>query len=508
MPNVVPPRGHIPMLETYLESNPSSQPLSISTFGFGYSLDSPLLLQIAQVGGGGYSFIPDSGMVGTVFVHAVANTYSTYAPRAKLSLEIPEGIDVEVKGGLPVVKTSWGAQIDAGDIQFGQTRDYVFVFSKLDPAIAATLTYRSYTSAEEVKSNTAVLGTDKEKATDPARIQYNRSRLEFVEILYTTKTSDLRAIKKNLEALKEGMSTITDYPDAEALFKDVSGEGLLALESNNFSRWGRHYLPSLALSHQRQQCGNFKDPGLQVYGRDSKIFIEEREKLDTAFDGLPPPKPSIPARNNAPRAQLNSMSAYYSSAGPCFSGRCNVAIPGGGTVTVDQLKRGMEIQTLTGSSTVAAVVRTSIPSGSTQFSIIDGLEVTPWHPILFSGKWVFPADIEPPQVVACDAVYSILLIKGQDDEPTAHSISVGGTWCVTLGHGLTTGDDVRAHSFLGNYERVLESISMLPGFHNEDGIAKCAGTARSVADGNICGFAGESAALVDVKREPVMVACV
>ena len=76
MPNVEPPRGHIPMLKSYLDSHSdSSSKFSINTFGFGYDLNSQLLHQIAQVGGGSYAFIPDSGMVGTVFVHAVANAY-------------------------------------------------------------------------------------------------------------------------------------------------------------------------------------------------------------------------------------------------------------------------------------------------------------------------------------------------------------------------------------------------------------------------------------------------
>src|SRR5882762_2259837 len=37
MPNVNPPRGHIPMLKAYLDAHPTSQQFSISTFGFGYS---------------------------------------------------------------------------------------------------------------------------------------------------------------------------------------------------------------------------------------------------------------------------------------------------------------------------------------------------------------------------------------------------------------------------------------------------------------------------------------
>lgn len=46
----------------------STIPPSIYTFGFGYALDTKLLVDIATAGKGCFSFIPDSGFVGTVLV--------------------------------------------------------------------------------------------------------------------------------------------------------------------------------------------------------------------------------------------------------------------------------------------------------------------------------------------------------------------------------------------------------------------------------------------------------
>merc|ERR1712196_34753 len=57
-----------------------------------------------------------------------------------------------------------------------------------------------------------------------------------------------------------------------------------------FDRWGKHYIRALMRSHQLQQCTNFLDPGVQVYGgRQFKIL---REKGDHIFTSLPPPTPS------------------------------------------------------------------------------------------------------------------------------------------------------------------------------------------------------------------------
>ncbi len=46
---------------------------TISAFGFGYQMNSELLLQIAETGNGAFAYIPDASMVGTVFCHAVSN---------------------------------------------------------------------------------------------------------------------------------------------------------------------------------------------------------------------------------------------------------------------------------------------------------------------------------------------------------------------------------------------------------------------------------------------------
>jgi hypothetical protein len=528
LPNITPPRGHNAMLRAFLEAHPMAQPFSISTFGFSYALDSKLLLELAQIGGGGYGFIPDSGMVGTVFIHAVANTYATYAPRTHLDIELPPGTETEVKGALPVIKTSWGIQIDVGDIQFGQSREFVVVIPESHANISATLTYRPFTSAEDIKAQAVDSATP-----DLASIKYHAARLDFVDTLFAIpKVDNLATSIAALTTLKDHLSstsTLAKHDDAQALAKDISGEGLLALQADNFIRWGRHYLPALARAHQRQQSANFKDPGLQVYGRNSVLFLAERDKLDAAFDALPPPKPSLrfyaPSQGGpqtfgagatkkkgfgrlfgaSPVASsgsyLSSMSVYNSSNAPCFAGECLVKVPGGTEVRVEQLKRGMEIESMIGPRTVAAVVRTTIPTGEALLCRIGDLKVTPWHPVALQGKWMFPADTAVPEIMACHAIYSILLLpdsgsgKNVEEKANAHTISVADVWCVTLGHGIISSEaamrDVRAHAFLGDYEKVVRDISALRGFHATDGVVYCKGTRRSGLGQRICGFIGE-----------------
>lgn len=73
-------------------------------------------------GGGSYSFIPDSGFVGTIFVHQLANQLVTSAVDARLRLEFTgEGSFSEVLGGHFYTKepNTNAISLNVGDIKFG-----------------------------------------------------------------------------------------------------------------------------------------------------------------------------------------------------------------------------------------------------------------------------------------------------------------------------------------------------------------------------------------------------
>lgn len=53
---------------------------------FGYDIDSTILHSLALEGDGTFSFIPDSSMVGTVFINTIANSLISTSNNAKVSL--------------------------------------------------------------------------------------------------------------------------------------------------------------------------------------------------------------------------------------------------------------------------------------------------------------------------------------------------------------------------------------------------------------------------------------
>jgi hypothetical protein len=223
-----------------------------------------------------------------------------------------------------------------------------------------------------------------------------------------------------------------------------------------------------------------------------------KSKRASSANILPETKPEIPIPS--------VMAKFYDPEAPCFTGRCLVRMSGDmSPVPVGELKRGMYVQTLMGPRKVAAILRTSISSGELLLCHLGALEITPWHPVMLSdapmnnvhdlGTWLFPGNVIEPAVVQCDAVYSVLL-EGEDGSGScaaAHTISVSGVWCTTLGHGLVRSyeGDIRAHAFFGDYDKVVKEMSRLDGFFQKGGIVNCAGIRRGY-DGMVCGFVGES----------------
>ncbi|KAG8920822.1 hypothetical protein FRC00_009485, partial [Tulasnella sp. 408] len=260
LPNVEPPRGHVPMLKLYLESQPKEKTkFTINTFGFGYTLDSKLLSEIAKIGNGHFGFIADSGMVGTNFVHAVANTYATYAEGLYVDIEVDDdkvAKEMEVLGAFEVNKASWGVQVPLGQLQYGQTRDLVVrlpsILSK--SPVTVTARCRPWNSDEEVKTTRVISDAHlppSESATDPGLL-YHSFRLDFVSAVHKEIASSgsnsrggyvrqlpvpsnaatvFNGLASRIQAAFPGERPTDPLPasDALALAEDISGQVLLSI---------------------------------------------------------------------------------------------------------------------------------------------------------------------------------------------------------------------------------------------------------------------------------------
>ncbi|KAH8761675.1 hypothetical protein F5883DRAFT_647149 [Diaporthe sp. PMI_573] len=138
---------------------------SVHTFGFGYTLRSGLLKSIAEFGAGNYAFIPDAGMIGTVFVHAVANLQSTFANTSTLKLTYPNTVTLQPTMGISVGQEypaqapggNFELNIPLGSLQYGQSRDIYLRWkssstdSDMEPSfLNVALQYNKMTEAQHV----------------------------------------------------------------------------------------------------------------------------------------------------------------------------------------------------------------------------------------------------------------------------------------------------------------------------------------------------------------------
>ncbi|KAK4099445.1 hypothetical protein N658DRAFT_429985 [Parathielavia hyrcaniae] len=237
-------------------------PATIHTFGFGYSLRSGLLKSIAEVGGGNYSFIPDAGMIGTVFVHAVANLQSTFANNAKLRLTYPSHLKLEETTGEAVDKQEpvqleeedvpeplTSLTIHLSNLQYGQSRDISLRYgSPIKPGIAETenspplfitavLECQHFTpTVYRATAHKSPL-MPASPSLDPAEIAYHISRARLIAFLSTlcplNETLEHEPLQQIPPDLPQSLQTLvatlpatkfrTSHPGCRSLLTDLVG---------------------------------------------------------------------------------------------------------------------------------------------------------------------------------------------------------------------------------------------------------------------------------------------
>ena len=435
--NVNPPRGILQTLTTLRVENP----WSLHTFGFGYNLDSALLAGISEWGGGLFGFIPDCTMVGTVFINFIATVLATALHNGS------------VAGTKEMIKM--------GPIQYGQPRDY-FV----------------EVAADEV------LGVEVEEVPVPDYAEAYRLYMNGIKSALSIAKMDPMAAVAGLVTLAKNMTEHRTIHDTlvDAMIKDITSsdpnEGQIGMAPTFFTKWGEHYMRSYLRAQQLQICMNFKDPGLQIYG--GSLFHTTQAKAEEIFGALPPPIPSGQKRENRIGGGYGggggaystplSMSVFHSQSGGCFQGDCNVKLADGSAIPIKDIQPGYSVWTTAGPANVVALVTCGSKKKSQPMSQINKLCITPWHPILQDGNWVFPGSIALYSERLISTVYNLVLDKG-------HIVNVEGVLCCTLGHGFK--GPVIEHSFFGT-SAVTDCLRSIDGWASGRPTFKNLTTVRAV----------------------------
>ena len=437
VPNVNPPRGIRETLKRDLNNFKLNG--TINTFGFGYGLDSVLLRDISDMGLGSYSFIPDATMVGTVFVNFIANALLTCSTNHLLKVEGCEFLE----------------HINVGSLQYGQTKDFIVKAPNVDLTV----------SFDDI-TNTVL--TSENNTHDIEEFSWHYCRTQIIELITRliniNKDSTHQTISQSIDMINALHTSLNHYfsgsETIEQLLKDLKssseneGQILKAVSRLDwYNKWGKHYLLSIQNAHMLQQCNNFKDPGVQLYG--DKCFINLRDEVEDIFCKIPPPKPSVASyggtRSINTATAPRTMSSYMNASGGCFNGSANIKMEDSSLKKVCNLAKG---DIVFGGFRVKCVVRTPIQE-KIEMVDINSLLITPWHPILVDGIWVFPIKECFSRHVNLDYIYNVVLEVG-------HIIILNDISVVTLGHGFTNNDVVK-HDYYGT-EKVINDLKKMEGW--------------------------------------------
>lgn len=464
-PNIEPPRGHLPSLKNLKQK--TNFTCTINTFGFGYSLDSKLLEDICILGNSGsYAFIPDGSFVGTIFINAMSTLLTTVATNLQVCVH---GQHIE-----PSDYTRWYSTVishqdtvfDLGSLTYGQPKDLLLpLTSESLSNCEFTLSYD--TLQEKNKTVKFNINTNPQQEHHQLLIQH-KFRLQFVHCVRTvfeamrqennskTKNEEYQVAMNRLTELEEEMRKYADTNDEfiKDLLTDLTGQVKEAIIREDwFKKWGIHFLPSLTRAHLLQYCNNFKDPGVQNYGR-GQLFSTVRDEMDTIFCSLPAPKPS--QQTGTPI----DMSVFHNADGGCFSGDCTVRLMNGTTKLIKDVKPGDRMAPHGG--VINYVIKTKCQNEKAKMVVLEhGLIITAWHPIRLNQQWIMPCSlVSTPTEINCNEVYNFALDRG-------HTIFVNDIECVTLGHGFK--DDIVRHAYYGT-QRVIEDLRRLDNEQNHSGI--------------------------------------
>lgn len=475
LPNKRPPRGEVAMMRKHMDKYPDLQ-FSMNTIGFGYKLDSPLLIELAETGHGTYAFIPDSGLVGTVFVNLTSNILTTMSANITLSLEPSNDAKlIKIEGAFPGKMEDWGWQGSLGALTYGQSRGLVVHMECPKGTDEIYLTATAQYQIRGMDSNSVRLecelsGSEEdpsklsELVAEKFRLKTAHVVLEGVAAMSTNSgevnSDNLPQAQAMVETLLDEINKTGDQSKRTVdLVKDIDGQIREAFSKLEFyDRWGRHYLPSLARAHLLQQCNNFKDPGVQHYG--GPVFAEVQDIADNIFISLPAPKPSRKVYNNNGSVQkrsrpINMANTYYSRSNPCFEGGNRVEMADGTFKLVRNIKKGDEVRTCEGKARIRCVVKTIVAPETELCELPSGLLLTPWHPVRVKGEWVFPSSLSAITTRKCEAIYSFVL-------DAHHSMFIESIEAVTLGHNFKENEVIR-HPYFGS-QQVIRDLQNFGGF--------------------------------------------
>jgi uncharacterized protein YegL len=481
IPNVSPAHGEVETLKRLRKSSNFTCP--IYTFGFGYNLQSTLLYDLAKYSNGGNAHIPDGNMIATVFCNFIATILCTVVMNLQLHV-IPKEHNSATFGNLLVGDYAYSYDpinqkyvYDIGTVQLQQERaivlniedkmdfDYYYTYTIGNQAHTSATTSVNAATIERCVNNPALI-SHSFRATS---VEYIRKMINSTRIGNHLST---QTCYEELVKLLEANKCASSAEFVNGLLKNIKGDFAnvgqvkLAIDQKYFRRWGEFYLDQLSRSLNQQIKPNFKDEGCMFGGA---VFEELVDKSSDIFNNLEPPKPSLVVHHsNSSSPQYRSlgslsapisMSAYNDPRGGCVDAYCNITMFNGTSKLLKDVQKFDIIKSIDNNNKVVGakvlcVVETLIISGYRDYVNVNGLLITPWHPIKYGlhGKaeeWIFPGEYFSSYSYTSSSMITLVL-------ENHHVMFINGVKCITLGHNFTHHPKL-SHPYYGT-SKVIENL--------------------------------------------------
>ena len=272
--------------------------------------------------------------------------------------------------------------------------------------------------------------------------------------------------QKAKEILEEYIQLLKDLKYktkyAKDLLIDISnpdpnhGQVEKAIKKEYYDTWGECYINSFLRFHQYEQCGNFKDQSLQYYAHE--IFNTYRKMANTIFVNLPPPSSNDDScfsdRNGQGQGSTVQMRNFIDRHGGCFNGEAIVLMSNGQNKYVKDLKKG---DILNNGAIVKCLIEQNCDSNGLfkpYMCDINGVLLTPYHPVCVNNQWSFPIDIIQPKPVNIQSWFNLVLEDSLNQKYEVEFNS--GIKAITLGH-YRTENSVLKHPYFGS-DLVLKDL--------------------------------------------------
>ena len=468
VPNHNPPRGITVELEKYLKQfNITDVPIHV--LGFGYNLEINTLINISDMTNGSFNFIPTAAEMITVMVHLISNLKMKYNKSVNIKISYDSITEQELLDNCKYLTQSYSINnIDKSiTINIGQVNTLNIVLkNKLEynPRITYTVNSLQYETQDIYIENIEEISPI-----------YKITSYFIENIMNMYDNASMDRIHKNQQIYEELLSVLDiDNDIINSMTKDLTGEIKLALlDRDNFTKWGKYYIPSIVGAYKRQECNNFRDFGIQHFC--SEEFKCIRDTTNDLCDKLPEPQPSqrFSDRYYANR-EYNSQYASHTSApravsvrsyeqfGGCIHPECLIKTPNG-FIDLDFIRKGDKVINSEGNiSIVECVTHHKCPNNQANLCKIGDLLITPYHPIINNNSWKFPIDINSSINVECNYVINLVL----EDRK---SVNINNIICCTLAHGIE--GDVIGHPFFGT-DKIIDNFKETFPNEYQDGLVK------------------------------------